>query len=126
MLPDGSDTQNSKLPFNASVANLISLTSHIFECLCENDESQVKNSNGKDSNDIFRATNTKSIEDKSQALLNRAVDVISFIVSLGILDKISLYFCRIRGPVNDDSQTEEILTSSLNLLTSLTKFLCLK
>jgi hypothetical protein len=110
-IPDNYD--RTKLSQNTSVIGFIQLTSLIFLCL-----SNVTKDVDKQSDN--------SVQEKQANILSRANDIIGFIVSLGILDKISVYFFNIRGPVTDDQHTGDMLTNCLTLLTSITKFLCLK
>lgn len=111
MIPDNFD--RTKLCQNACVTSLIQLASLIFLCLVD------------ESKDILKQ-NDNIVQEKQANLFSRATDIISFIVSLGILDKISVYFCNIRGPVTEDQHTGEMLTNCLSLLTSITKFLSSK
>ena len=56
---------------------------------------------------------------------SRIIDVITFIVNLGILNKFSSYLSNIRN-FNDDKRTASTVINCLNILTTMTKFVCLK
>ena len=63
---------------------------------------------------------------QTNELTNRANDLLSLITSFGFIDLFSVFFSNIRGPLDDEQQTGEILKNCLNLLIALTKFLSLK
>ena len=46
--------------------------------------------------------------------------------SYGLIDNLSVFFINIRGPLDDEHQTVEILNNCLNLLVAVTKFLAQK
>lgn len=43
--------------------------------------------------------------------------------SYGLIDTLSVFFSNVRGPLDDEQQTAEILKNCLNFLISVTKFL---
>ena len=61
--------------------------------------------------------------DANVTLIQRATDLISLITSYGLIDNLSVFFINIRGPLDDELQTVEILNNCLNFLVSITKFL---
>jgi hypothetical protein len=98
VLPDNLLEGNNKLFNDSSVPNLIQVLSGLFSCLLENDKKQIDVS-------------------------SRIIDTISLIVSYGVLNKFSSYFSNIRN-FNEDCRTVSTVTNFLNLLTTMTKFVC--
>ena len=45
----------------------------------------------------------------------------SYIVSVGVVDKLSQYFSDVRGPINDNPEAAEILQHGLGLLIAMAK-----
>ena len=70
--------------------------------------------------------NESSLSENNSALIQRANDLISLMTSYGLLDNLSVFFINIRGPLDDELQTVEILNNCLNFLLSITKFLAQK
>ncbi len=50
----------------------------------------------------------------------------SYIVSVGVVDKLSQYFNNVRGPLDDDQNGAEFLQHSMGLLTAITKLISKK
>ena len=50
----------------------------------------------------------------------------SLMTNYGLIDTLSVFFSNIRGPLDEEQQTAEILANCLNFLISITKFLTLK
>ena len=51
------------------------------------------------------------------------VFVCSYIISVGVIDKLKWYFSAVRGPVDGDKNAQEFLQSSLGLLVAMSKFM---
>lgn len=79
--------------------------------------------NGEISNET--RSGEKTAKDQMN-LTARATDFVSLITSFGFIDLFSVFFSNIRGPLDDEHQTAEILKNCLNFLISLSKFLALK
>ena len=47
----------------------------------------------------------------------------SYVVSIGVVDKLSTYFNNVRGPINDSPQGAEMLQHGLGLLISMAKLM---
>ena len=69
---------------------------------------------------------TQLNKSEDEALTNRALDFISLMTSFGLIDAFSVFFSNIRGPLDDDTQNNDILQNSLNFLISITKFILAK
>jgi hypothetical protein len=74
---------------------------------------------------IFTTLNTENIRNESNnnSLNQRAYDLISLMTSFGLIDTISVFFSKIRGPLDDEPQLADILQKYLHFLISITKFL---
>lgn len=48
----------------------------------------------------------------------------SYVVSVGIVDKLTQYFRKVQGPIDDDKDGAEFLQHSLGLLVAMTKIMC--
>lgn len=68
---------------------------------------------------------TDSISDNAD-LIQRGVDLISLLTSYGLIDTLSIFFSNIRGPLDEEQQTAEVLSNCLRFLISITKFLTQK
>ena len=80
---------------------------------------------------LFNILNNESlnaVESKSTSalIIQRAHDLISLMTNYGLLDNLSVFFINIRGPLDDEFHTVEILNNCLNFLLSITKFLAQK
>lgn len=109
VLPSNFNEGNNKLFNESFVSNLIQVIYTLFDCLSES-ETDAKKSN----------TNRNNLD-----FIARINDIISLIVSLGVLNKIGVYLSNIRD-FNEDSRTFMTVTNCLNLFTLITKFVCLK
>ena len=47
----------------------------------------------------------------------------SYVVSVGVVDKLSQYFSSVRGPINDNAEAAEILQHGLGLLIAMAKLI---
>lgn len=47
----------------------------------------------------------------------------SYVVSVGIVDKLTQYFRKVQGPIDDDKDGAEFLQHSLGLLVAMTKIM---
>ncbi len=76
---------------------------------------------------LFNMLNNEvNSSENNPALIQRANDLISLMTSYGLLDNLSVFFINIRGPLDDEFQTVEILNNCLCFLLSITKFLAQK
>jgi hypothetical protein len=80
---------------------------------------------------LFNRLNNESLNavesnSSSALIIQRAHDLISLMTNYGLLDNLSVFFINIRGPLDDEFHTVEILNNCLNFLLSITKFLAQK
>ncbi|XP_021362165.1 S phase cyclin A-associated protein in the endoplasmic reticulum-like isoform X2 [Mizuhopecten yessoensis] len=102
----------SKLPCDLVAVSLMQLLSSILNCLakygptakCSEAAAERMSSSG----DPFTI---------------RGNDVISYIISVGIVDKLTQYFRGVQGPIDEDKEGAEFLQHSLGLLVSMTKIM---
>lgn len=50
------------------------------------------------------------------------MNIYSYLVCCGVIDKLTVYFNNVRGPVDKDKITAEFLQHSLGLIGAMTKF----
>ncbi|XP_074649946.1 S phase cyclin A-associated protein in the endoplasmic reticulum-like isoform X2 [Tubulanus polymorphus] len=55
----------------------------------------------------------------ADAFINRSNDIISYLISVGVVDKLHQYFSGVREPIDDDIPASDFLTHSLALLCSM-------
>ncbi|KAK3584862.1 hypothetical protein CHS0354_027613 [Potamilus streckersoni] len=101
-----------KLPTNSVAVSLIQLLSSILSCLAKHNPM----SNSSDAS-VERMGNT------TDAFTSRGSDVISYIISVGIVDKLTQYYRSVQGPIDEDKDAAEFLQHSLGLLVAMTKFM---
>ena len=107
----GNLVEGNNKPFNDScVPNLIQMVSALFLCLSENENVCQKS---------FELNNINF------DVSSRIIDIIAFIVNLGVLNKFSIYLSNIRN-FDDDKRTVSTVMNCLNILTTITKFVCIK
>ena len=51
------------------------------------------------------------------------VVVFSYVICIGVIDKLQHYFNNVRGPIDTDKNIAEFLQHSLGLLVAMTKFM---
>jgi len=52
--------------------------------------------------------------------------IFSYIISVGIADKVTQYLRMVQGPIDNDKEAAEFIQHSLGLLVGLTKFLSVR
>jgi len=75
---------------------------------------------------IYTTLNIEKIRNESNNnanLIQRAHDLIALMTSFGLIDTLSVFFSKIRGPLDDEPQLADILQKCLHFLISITKFL---
>lgn len=73
---------------------------------------------------VFQSFATSSGREKeSSACMQRAYDLISYIVCAGVVEDMKSYFSSIRGPCSDEPQTVSFVFQCLRLLSSITQYL---
>ncbi len=78
-------------------------------------------------NTLFTAINNKySNQSSDEIFVKRTFDVLSLMVAYGIIDVFSVFFSNIRGSLEGEEHTIQILQNCLYLLISLTRFLVIR
>jgi hypothetical protein len=78
--------------------------------------------------DLKRTGNLHIWSAKDKSLQNQYRDkciylFFSYMISVGIVDKLTQYFRSVQGPVHDDKEAAEFLPHGLGLLVAVTKFM---
>lgn len=124
MLPADQPTNNNaltvnpeppKLPYNLLAINILQLLAIILTCLAKNSPSTKSSEASQE-----RMGNT------IDAFTSRGNDIISYIISVGIVDKLTQYLRMVQGPIDDDKEAAEFIQNCLGLLVALTKFLSVR
>ncbi|XP_056020838.1 S phase cyclin A-associated protein in the endoplasmic reticulum-like isoform X2 [Ostrea edulis] len=100
----------NKLPYDAFALSLMQLMSTVLSCLAKN--SPLSNVSEASAERMSGTVDTVS---------SRGNDLISYIVSVGIVDKLTQYFRKVQGPIDDDRDGAEFLQHCLGLLVAMTK-----
>ncbi|CAI9733996.1 phase cyclin A-associated in the endoplasmic reticulum-like isoform X1 [Octopus vulgaris] len=103
---------NTKLPSDSLSISLMQLISSILSCLAKNNP--LSNSS---------EASVERMSSSGDAFLNRGNDLISYVISVGIMDKLTHYFSLVQGPIDSNKSISDFLQHSLGLLISLTKFI---
>ncbi|XP_076464959.1 S phase cyclin A-associated protein in the endoplasmic reticulum-like isoform X2 [Babylonia areolata] len=99
------------LPYDSVAASLMSVLTVVLSCLAKHNPA----SNSSEAS-LERMSAT------SDTMACRSNDIISYIISVGVIDKLKWYFSTVRGPVDGDKNAQEFLQCSLGLLVAMTKF----
>ncbi|XP_060557180.1 S phase cyclin A-associated protein in the endoplasmic reticulum-like isoform X3 [Ruditapes philippinarum] len=108
-------TEPPKLPHNLLSINLLQLLTIILTCLAKNSPS-TKSSEAS----LERMSNTVD------TFTSRGNDILSYIISVGIVDKLTQYLRMVQGPIDSDKDAAEFIQNCLGLLVALTKFLSVR
>lgn len=111
LLSSTSGSSTAVLPVDQIAGGLMHLLAVTLTCLSQKGDTMVKLQN---SDDIESSL-------KQEEFQQRVHDVVSYIVSIGIVDKLSLYFNNVRGPINSEPDVAVFLLRCMSFLTALTK-----
>ncbi|XP_064618910.1 S phase cyclin A-associated protein in the endoplasmic reticulum-like isoform X2 [Lineus longissimus] len=124
LLPDGSSLSNSmnsisssqmnKLPNDPVATGLMQLLAAVLACLAKNNPS-INSSEAS----------AERMSGSGDALNNRANDIISYVISVGIVDRLHQYFINVHEPIDDDPEASEFLQHSIGLLIAMIRFMSL-
>ncbi|KAK3096644.1 hypothetical protein FSP39_001987 [Pinctada imbricata] len=109
-------SQSNKLPYDVVALSLLQLMSTILSCLAKNNP--VYNSS--------EASAERMTVTGADGVTVRGNDLISYIINVGIVDKLTQYFRGVQGPIDDDKDGAEFLQHGLGLLVAMTKFMSKK
>ena len=76
--------------------------------------------------DINLAIEKESDYSKNTDLVKRSFDILSLLVSFGIIDELSVFFNNIQGPIEGEDKTMTVLENCLNFMISITRFSVIK
>ncbi|CAL1531856.1 unnamed protein product [Lymnaea stagnalis] len=102
----------TSLPFDPVCSGLMQVLSTVLSCLAKNNPA-INCSEA--SSERMSAT--------GDAFTNRGNDIISYIISVGVIDKLRSYCSAVRGPIDSDKNSADFLLNSLGLLVAMTKFM---
>lgn len=106
-------TNGSRLPYDPLAVSLMQLLATVLSCLAKH--SPASNVSEASAERMSGTVDTVS---------SRSNDLISYVVSVGIVDKLTQYFRKVQGPIDDDKDGAEFLQHSLGLLVAMTKIMC--
>lgn len=101
-----------QLPFDPVCCSLMQVLATVLTCLAKNNPA----SNCSEAS-------AERMSATGDAFMNRGNDIISYIISVGVIDKLRVYFSAVRGPVDADRNSADFLMHSLGLLVAMTKFM---
>ncbi|XP_076101540.1 S phase cyclin A-associated protein in the endoplasmic reticulum-like isoform X1 [Mytilus galloprovincialis] len=107
-----SSSQPASLPYDAVAVSTLQLVSTVLSCLAKHNPS-INSSEAS----MERMSGT------GDAFMSRGNDMISYMISVGIVDKLTQYFRSVQGPLHDDKDAAEFLQHGLGLLVAVTKFM---
>ncbi|CAH1796803.1 unnamed protein product [Owenia fusiformis] len=115
----GGDIQ--RLPSNPLATSLLNLLATVLLCLSKHISGGHATEVGASKHIISSSGHAADVGASGDAFISRSTDIISYIISNGIVDKLTQYFSNVRGPVDGDVQGANFLLHSLNLLTAITR-----
>ncbi|XP_023932135.1 S phase cyclin A-associated protein in the endoplasmic reticulum-like isoform X1 [Lingula anatina] len=98
------------LPHDVVCTSLMQLIATILSCLAK----QNPSSNSSEAS-------AERMSSTGDAFMSRGNDIISYIIAVGIMDKLTIYFSNVRGPIDDAPHAAEFLQHSMGLLTAMIK-----
>ncbi|CAC5420269.1 S phase cyclin A-associated protein in the endoplasmic reticulum [Mytilus coruscus] len=107
-----SSSQPASLPYDSVAVSTLQLVSTVLSCLAKHNPS-INSSEAS----MERMSGT------GDAFMSRGNDMISYMISVGIVDKLTQYFRSVQGPLHDDKDAAEFLQHGLGLLVAVTKFM---
>ncbi|XP_012935798.1 S phase cyclin A-associated protein in the endoplasmic reticulum [Aplysia californica] len=100
------------LPFDPVCSSLMQTLGMVLTCLAKNNPA----SNCSEAS-------SERMSGTADVFTNRGNDIISYIISVGVIDKLRAYFSAVRGPMDKEKNTADFLLHSLGLLVAMTKFM---
>ncbi|KAH9488551.1 hypothetical protein Btru_061807, partial [Bulinus truncatus] len=109
---DNNTGECGTLPYDPVCSGLMQILSTVLSCLAKNNPS----SNCSEAS-------SERMSGTGDAFTFRGNDLISYIISVGVMDKLRNYCSAVRGPVDGDKNSADFLLHSLGLLVAMTKFM---
>ncbi|XP_063880487.1 S phase cyclin A-associated protein in the endoplasmic reticulum-like isoform X3 [Scylla paramamosain] len=119
-------SESTRMGSNNSINSVVNLPSDaaagaIFEVLAEVIQVLYQE-------DLLPAASTQdqTIKDKADATWQRLQDVVSYCVSVGLVDKVSWYFSHVQGPLDNEAGVVEVILAAMRLVSALAKTLSMR
>ncbi|XP_077867715.1 S phase cyclin A-associated protein in the endoplasmic reticulum-like [Saccoglossus kowalevskii] len=116
-------SESAKLPIDLVATGLMQLISTVLHCLAKNITLSSKTTSPKSTSKSVGATRCAS---KLDVLQQWGTDIVSYLVSVGVLDQLTLYFNSVHGPVDEDPKSADFIQHCLGLLVAMTRFIMTK
>ncbi|KAG0695245.1 S phase cyclin A-associated protein in the endoplasmic reticulum [Chionoecetes opilio] len=102
------------LPSDAAAGAVFEVLAEVIQVLCQED--------------LHKATSTQdpAVKDRAEATWHRLQDVVSYCVSVGLVDKVSWYFSHVQGPLDNEAGVVEVILSAMKLISALAKALSMR
>ncbi|XP_077988787.1 S phase cyclin A-associated protein in the endoplasmic reticulum-like [Glandiceps talaboti] len=110
------------LPHDPVAAGLMQLISTVLSCVAKNIPSLIN----KSSFTSLTTSPSGSRTTQAEVLQQWGSDIVSYVVCVGIVDKLTCYFTNVHEPVDEDPKAAEFLKHCLGLLVALTRFITTK
>ncbi|MPC59978.1 S phase cyclin A-associated protein in the endoplasmic reticulum [Portunus trituberculatus] len=118
--------ESTRMGSNNSINSVVNLPSDaaagaIFEVLAEVIQVLYQE-------DLLPAASTQdqAIKDRADASWQRLQDVVSYCVSVGLVDKVSWYFSHVQGPLDNEAGVVEVILAAMRLVSALAKTLSMR
>ncbi|KAL8602244.1 hypothetical protein ACOMHN_022757 [Nucella lapillus] len=108
----GGERDQGQLPYDAVAASLMWVLTIVLSCLAKHNP--VSNSS---------EASLERMSATGDTMACRSNDIISYIISVGVIDKLKWYFSAVCGPLDGDQNSQDFLQCSLGLLVAMTKFM---
>ncbi|XP_050730260.1 S phase cyclin A-associated protein in the endoplasmic reticulum-like isoform X1 [Eriocheir sinensis] len=102
------------LPSDAAAGAVFEVLAEVIQVLCQEDLLPAMN------------TQDQAVKDKAEATWHRLQDVVSYCVSVGLVDKVSWYFSHVQGPLDNEAGVVDVILSAMRLITALAKTLSMR
>lgn len=119
-------SESTRMGSNNSINSVVNLPSDaaagaIFEVLAEVIQVLYQE-------DLLPAASTQdqAVKDKGDATWQRLQDVVSYCVSVGLVDKVSWYFSHVQGPLDNEAGVVEVILAAMRLVSALAKTLSMR
>ncbi|XP_076067505.1 SCAPER domain-containing protein short spindle 3 isoform X2 [Oratosquilla oratoria] len=100
------------LPSDSASSAIFAILAEVVEVVGEHDVGTFASCNSEDKK-----------KDNADSSWQRLQDLISYCVSVGVVDKVSWFFSHVQGPIEGDQSVVEMIMSAMTFLASLTKTL---
>ncbi|XP_070541829.1 S phase cyclin A-associated protein in the endoplasmic reticulum-like isoform X2 [Ptychodera flava] len=113
--------ESATLPHDQVAAGLMQLISSVLSCVSKNIPSIISRAGSSTSVNI--SPTAGKVPSQADTLQQWGLDIVSYLVCVGVVDKLTCYFQNVHGPVDEDAKAAEFLENCLGLLVSMTRFI---